>query len=642
MFYEVLIASNRFHGESTLTYSSDEILKVGQVVLVSLRGHKTSGIIHSNQTKKPNIKISSIEAVTPYIIPGGQIKLINWLKNYYPAPMGSLAELLLPPGILKEYSFSEQPITDTKHNLPPLTDEQAAALNEINEYSSRNVLVHGDTGSGKTRLYIEAARQKLEAKKSVLILCPEIGLTELLREQFARAFDGHAIHVIHSNKTTKQRQIVWQAIAQSSQPVIVIGARSALFAPIHQLGLIIVDEAHDTAYKQEQQPYYQTTRLAARLAKLHGGQALFGTATPLVNDYYMFESKKLPIVRLTKPAITSVTKVEQIIVDLSDKSKFSRSSNISDPLFKLMDEALDDGEQILLFLNRRGSARLVLCDSCGWQSHCSHCDVSLVYHADKHHLLCHSCGRQSPIPNTCPVCNSSELLYSVPGTKAIEIELLKHFPQAKVARFDRDTTTDQKLEKLYSQITSGEIDILLGTQGLVKGFDLPKLSVVGVLQADSSLQIADYTASERTYQLISQVAGRLGRGHRNGKLVLQTYTPDSKLLRWAIDKNYNDFYHQELRQRESFLFPPACYILKITAKRASAASAQKALTLLQTDLAKLSGLLVHQPAPSYPEKMAGKYRWQIIIRSKNRKVLAELAAKHNKRFTCDLDPVSLL
>lgn len=642
MNYRVLVASQSYHGKEPLTYSHGDDLEVGQLVSVNLRNRLATGIVHSKDSTKHSFKLSDIAAVFPYKLPEASLKLLGWLKEYYPAPLGALTELFVPNGSFKDYRPEQLDPMVHPRKLPKLRPEQKHALKVLQAHSGQSVLLHGDTGTGKTRLYLEQAGAVLLGGKSVLVLSPEIGLTELLRTAFADAFGDQNIVMLHSNLTNKTRQQAWQTIAASQHPLIIIGARSALFAPVDKLGLIIVDEAHDTAYKQEQQPYYQTSRVAAKMASLHGCQLILGSATPPVSDHFAFEQKKLPIIRLTKPAFGSQIDLDHQVIDLSDKSLFGQSRVLSTPLLSAMRAAIAKNEQILLFLNRRGSARIIRCQTCGWQASCKNCDTGVVYHADKHQLICHSCGLVQQVPVSCPDCKGSDLLYSVPGTKAIEQELLKLFPNVRVGRFDRDTVASQRLERLYKDIASGDIDILIGTQGLVKGFDLPKLSVVGVLQADSSLQIADYTASERTYQLISQVSGRLGRGHRAGKLYLQTYSPDSQLLLWAINKNYNDFYQNELEHRRAFLFPPNCYLLKISVKRASPNTAQKALNELREQISKIDGLQVLQPSPAYPEKQAGKYRWQLVVKAKNRQPLVELAKQHYNRFTCDLDPNSLL
>ncbi len=320
-----------------------------------------------------------------------------------------------------------------------------------------------------------------------------------------------------------------------------------------------------------------------------------------------------------------------------------RNPNLSDALIGAVRMALDKKEQSLIFLNRRGTARLVVCQVCGWQLHCPNCDLPLTFHADTHSLQCHTCGYKTAAITKCPVCGSTEILYKNVGTKAIVEQLEQLFPNARIGRYDSDNLKVERFDQQYGSISKGEIDILVGTQILAKGLDLPKLSVVGVITADSSLTFPDYTAEERTYQLITQIVGRVGRGHRPGLAILQTYNPDSEVVKAAVDKEWESFYDQQLKQREQFGFPPFYYLLKLTCVRKQQASAHKAATMLKEKLQTQNlPIQIIGPAPSFYTKTKLGYRWQLIVKAKNRQALLQVIGLLPANWTYDLDPASLL
>lgn len=643
MYYRVLVASERFHGNESLTYESVEKLQVGQLVSVPLQRQTVLGVVEKTAIK-PAFATKPITQSWSVYVPKELLALLTWLAAYYPAPLGSLADLITPPNMPKTLDVRETQFDNvTIPDLIPLTEEQAAALRQISTAERKSVLLHGDTGTGKTRLYLELAKQNLLKNKSVIILTPEIGLTEPLVQVFADTFPGRVL-VTHSHMTAKERRLIWLKVAFAAKPLIVIGPRSALFTPLKNVGLIVMDEAHDTAYKQEQMPYYQTSRVAARLAHLHDANFIMGTATPLITDYFLFKSMGLPIVRMIKPAITSTHKVEIQIIDQRDKAIFSSSPWLASPLIKSISTALENSEQSLLFLNRRGSARVVLCQQCGWQALCPHCDTGLTYHEDQHLMRCHSCNFSAKVPMQCPECGAAEIIFRSIGTKALETEVHRLFPRARINRFDGDTHKSEGLAAKHDALQRGDVDIVIGTQAVIKGFDLPKLAVVGVIQADSSLQFPDYTASERTFQLISQVSGRIGRGHRAGQLFIQTFEPANPLFAYATTKDYAAFYDAELLERKQFHFPPYVYTLKITCARASGKSAEQACQKIIQKLSQQFGnqLYIEGPTPRFIEKIAGKYGWHIIIKSANRQLLTGVIKQLPNQCTYDIDPIDLL
>lgn len=642
MYYRVLVASRFYHGNEPLTYQSKEVLKRGQIVNVPLQNHMVTGVV-TEETSKPDFSTKHIHANWPVYLPTVSLKFLDWLFSYYPAPLGLVAELLTPPKLPKNITLpaSTKLQEPNLSRLPELTSEQSAALQQMRVSGKGSLLLHGDTGSGKTRLYIERAHDVIKEGRSAIILTPEIGLTKPLEETF-RAVLGDRVLITHSNMTLTQRRAVWLQANVARHPYVVIGPRSAIFIPFQRVGLIVLDEVHDPSYKQEQLPRYQTSRLAAELAKLHGAQLIMGSATPSVADYYLFKSKKLPIIRMTTPAIPVQQKTDYLQVDIRNKDRFRKSPWLSNELLTSIETATENREQSLLFLNRRGTARLVLCDSCGWQALCPRCDVALTYHQDDHRMYCHSCNFISAVPSSCPVCGKTELVFRSIGTKALETELARLFPKARIARFDRDSLKAERLAELFPMLQKGEIDIIVGTQMIAKGLDLPKLSVVGVVQADSGLQIPDFTAAERTFQLLSQVSGRIGRGHRAGKLFIQTYQPGNSLIKTAKTKDFASFYETEILQRQRYRFPPFVYLLKITTTRRSRNGVLKACEMAKQLLEQIDGIYVEGPSPAFREKVAGRYSWHLVVKSVNRSKLIEAMNALGPRYAYDLDPNDLL
>lgn len=643
-YYLVLVRSSRYHGKEALTYGSSERLSAGRIVQVELQKEQVLGVV-TGATTKPRFQtkpISQVFDLPP--VPAPLLRLALWLQQYYPAPLGIITQQLIPghfsakqladpaPGPFSEPDFSA---------LPPLTDEQQVALEAMIERDT--YLVHGTTGSGKTRLYIELSAQTIAEGRSAIILTPEISLTSQLAANF-RANFGERVIVMHSQQAPAERQKAWLASLRASEPVIVIGPRSALFSPVEKLGLIVLDEAHEIAYKQEQAPQYQTGRVASYLSSLTRATLVLGSATPAVNDYYLAEQKKKPIIKLTQLANAEPqVATEVVIVDRKEHSLFNRSPFISQPLLAALEGALSRSEQTLLYLNRRGTARLVMCENCGWQATCPHCDVPLTYHGDHHELRCHSCNYHAPAPTSCPECGHANIMFKTAGTKAIVSEVERLFPNARVARFDTDNNKAERFEQHYEAVKRGDVDILVGTQLLAKGLDLPRLSTLGILLADTSLYMPDFTAQERTFQLLSQVLGRIGRGHVAGRAIIQTYHPDHEVIAQAIKSDYQTFYNAELASRKTFLFPPFCHLLKISVRRASIKATEEAAEKLKTTIEHSGAKVrVEGPAPSFYERFQNKYQWQLVVKATERSQLLEVIKALPANCSYDIDPIDLL
>jgi primosomal protein N' (replication factor Y) len=646
-YYKVLVGSASYHGSDALTYASDGDLPLYAVVRVPLQRMSALGVV-TEKVPKPDFNTKSIlETYDLPPLPKSLLDVVTWLRDYYPAPLGQTTLAILPgaltPKLIDEVSGLEKPASIQDMSLPPLTAEQSSALEKINKPDT--YILHGDTGTGKTRVYVELARKIIAEDKSVVVLTPEISLTSQLAQSFQHVF-GERVVVVHSGLTPKARQTVWLKILKSKVPLIVLGPRSALFAPVSNVGLIVVDESHEPAYKQEQAPHYQAVRVASQLARLHSAVLILGSATPSITDYYIAQQKQKPILRMRQPArANSDSEVTTEVIDLKDRGSFTRSQYLSDALIASIKSSMKNGEQSLLYLNRRGTARVILCNNCGWQAVCPHCDLPLTYHHDTHVLQCHTCGYHEAVRTSCPECGNTEIIFKVVGTKAIEEEVGRLFPEARVMRFDTDNKKAERFEQHYEAVRKGEVDILVGTQLLAKGLDLPKLTTLGVVIADTSLTFPDYSAEERTYQLLNQVIGRVGRGHSaREKIIVQSYDPTRPVITAALASDWDTFYAAETAERKLFTFPPFCYVLKLACRRASSKAAETASEQFMYSIQKLGlPLLVDGPTPSFHTKIAGKFEWQLIVKSKHRDALLQVIAELPKSgWTYDIDPINLL
>ena len=407
--------------------------------------------------------------------------------------------------------------------------------------------------------------------------------------------------------------------------------------------MVVVDEFHDNAYKQEQSPYYSGLRVAAAVAQCNDALLLYGSATPPVTEYFYAEQKNIPILRMKKIAIGSNHDTKTQIIDARDRSLYTKNNFLSDPMLDAIKAALIKKEQSLVFLNRRGTARIVMCQDCDWQALCPHCDLPLTYHGDSHTIRCHTCGYKDKTPLSCPKCKSADILFKSIGTKAIEEHLKKLFPDARVQRFDTDNTKKEAFATHYNNVVKGDVDILVGTQMLVKGLDLPKLSVVGVVAADSSLYFPDYTAEEQTYQILSQVIGRVSRGHRAGSVIVQTYNPDGSAQKAALSKNWEAFYKSQIEERKEFIYPPFCFVLKLTCSRKTQQAAINGINQVRRMIESMpiKATLIG-PSPRFNERTQGMYQWQLTVKSRQRSNLVKIIHELPANTVYDIDPSNLL
>ena len=644
MNYYLIAPAKTFHEtDNTLTYSSETPLKIGQIVEIPLGKQKTVGIIVKNTTK-PNFDTKNILRVLyEQPLPTHILKALFWLTDYYRCPMSAVVQAILPRGITKNRRTPKVSTQKTASNPDnPLNAAQKRAIKELNACTANTVLLHGITGSGKTNIYIELAKQTLESGKSFILLVPEIALTSQLVLNFEQHFQD--VILLHSEQTEAVRHHLWQSALESNQPRVVIGPRSALFAPVKDLGLIVIDEAHEPAYHQDQNPKYSALRLAAIMSR-----TILGTATPLIADYYICKQHNA-VVELNELAVKSDKTAEIHIVDLKNFPDFTRSRILGNQLIASIQSSLDHHQQSMIFHNRRGTAPLTICDHCGWQALCPNCYLPLILHADKYQMRCHTCGRSFPVPTCCPECGNATIHHKGFGTKLIEEELKKIFPNAKVARFDADTESGQQLNKIYEQVHAGDYDIIVGTQMIAKGFDFPKLSTLGVVQADAGLSLPDYSSEERTYELITQVLGRAKRGHQNSKIFIQSFQPDHPIISYASAGNYADFYKYLLQKRKQSALPPYSFLLKLSLTYKTEKSTIQNIRKLNTKIVQtaqklnIKQLVITAPMPAFHERTNSGYTWQIVLKAKSRQDLLSIFDTIDKSpyLHFDFDPISLL
>ena len=468
-----------------------------------------------------------------------------------------------------------------------LSQAQQTALNTIlHSFAQKNVcLLHGVTASGKTEIYIHLISQVLEAGKQVLYLLPEIALTTQITERLRRVF-GNRLGIYHSKFPDAERVEIWQKQLSDSPYDVILGVRSSIFLPFQKLGLVIIDEEHETSYKQQDPaPRYHARNAAIMLASIFGAKTLLGTATPSIETYYNARQGKYGLVELNeRHRQIQLPHIE--LVDIKELGRKKRMNGQFSPLLlQKIKEALESKEQVILFQNRRGFAPMIECRTCGWVPKCRNCDVSLTYHKRLNQLTCHYCGYTYQVPAVCPACEGTELVNRGFGTEKIEDDIRQLFPEARVARMDLDTTRSRTAyEKIISDFEEGRTDILIGTQMVSKGLDFDRVSVVGILNADSMLNYPDFRSHERAFQLMAQVAGRAGRRNRQGLVVLQTKSPDLPLIRQVLDNNYRELYEDQLTERRLFRYPPFYRLIYVYLKHrkeevAEQAAAQMAIYL---------------------------------------------------------------
>lgn len=673
--------------EEALTYAVPENLQDkiqrGHRVLVPLGRRKCVGIVLDEEKEAPPISLKPVEAILDEnpIFNSQQLQFLKWASEYYLCPLGEILRTALPaplgkfsPPKNKRERKKTLPSTETLSDLRPLclSAKQLQIAQSILESSTKNPfgihLIHGITGSGKTEIYFYLMEKVLAEEKAILCLVPEISLTPQLYQRYQKRF-GSQVTLYHSALNDNERLNAWLA-CKSGESKILLGTRSALFTPFKNLGLIIVDEEQDNSYKQEERVRYQARDLAILRAKFENIPVLLGSATPSVETYYKAKENKFNYYELTERyGAAELPQVE--IVDLrwdSDHKEptepesvkeFRKFSLLSPRLIEEVQKNLETKEQSLLLLNRRGFSHYILCADCGHTPLCPNCEITLTFHKKKLRLTCHYCDHEISPPKSCPSCMGFRFKEMGSGTEKIEEEIKAIFPDAKIARMDRDTTQrkgshDAILKKLADQ----EIDILVGTQMIAKGHDYPNVTLVGILNADSSLHLPDFRAAEETFQLLTQMSGRAGRAEKPGRVLLQTFNPEHYSIRCASLHQIEKFYQQELEFRKELQYPPFSRLIVLRIQGTQLSKVKLGIEKLHELLFKLQSKNILKadilgPSPCLMEKLRNYYRWQILLKTPLQTPIQHLLKNHilatqqewlasGLRLVVDVDPVHVV
>ncbi len=540
-------------------------------------------------------------------------------------------------------------------SINSLTSEQIKAVDEINISFNRNrhVLLHGVTGSGKTEIYLKLIENELAEEKQGIILVPEISLTPQMIRRFVGRF-GETVAVIHSGLSDGEKYDEWRRIREGKAKVAV-GARSAIFAPFSNLGIIIIDEEHEHTYKSDVRPKYDAREIAIKRCEIEGCKLLLGSATPSIETYYkaVNEIDEFSVVSL-KNRVKNLPMPEVEIVDMREELKKGNKSIFSNSLSNQIVEKMNLKEQIILFLNRRGYSTFVSCRNCGYVVKCPNCNISLTYHYKGDYLSCHYCGYSAENPKRCPVCKSRYIKYFGVGTQKVEEEFKKTFGITTVLRMDADTTTRKDShKKILDKFRNREADILIGTQMIGKGHDFPDVTLVGIISSDTFLNIPDFRASEKTFQMITQAAGRAGRADLPGIVIVQTYSPEHYTIEYARNHDFISFYKDEIKLRKELNYPPFTYIGNIIFsgynKDLVAKTAKEGGKVLDTYTKNISNMEVWNPTEAPLSKIKNNYRWQIIIKSRSEERLREVLRKFSQQsfnksilINMDINPNNML
>lgn len=622
-------------------------ITTGSFVNVPLRKTKTDGVIISITNKKPPYPTKDInELLFDYpLLETWQIKVAKWISKYYKAPLQKSIQLFMPPKFYKNIEHKDYKQRKLQKKFI-LTKEQKVALDIIIQSDNKFALIHGITGSGKTEIYLHLVEKYMNTNKQTMLIVPEISLTPQMVEYFQRIF-GNKVAILHSRLTEKEKSLEWLRIYFENTPII-IGPRSAIFAPVKNLGLIILDEEHEFSYKQEQNPRYNTFSVIEKIADLTGAKVILGSATPSISTYFKARKNKFELIEL-KNRIGNAELPNIKIVDLREEFKKRNYSVLSEELKEKIQHTLDNNKQAILFLNKRGSASAIVCRECGYMEKCDSCDVPMTYHkslpleqASKPSLICHHCGYIKTIPLSCSNCKGTSIKYVGAGTQKVEEEVKMLFPNAKIARADRDSVSKKGVfDDIYKKFKKRDIDILVGTQMIAKGLHFPGVNLVGVILADIGLHFPDFRSSERTFQLLAQVSGRAGRSDTPGEVIIQTYMPDNNAIQFAKNNDYINFYEYEIEKRKNFKYPPFSKLVKITfLDKNSKVAYEKAQDLF----AKLEKLVKKEDRvymyPAMIFKMHSKYRWQILLQGENPVIYLD-NLKYPEDCRIDVDPISI-
>ena len=672
-YADVVIDNNTDATDLRYTYAydgEDELFSVGRKVIVPFGKYNrdTEGYIVSVSDSKPEtvidgkvIKIKTIKSLDPEVCLSEEaIRTSMWMHNRYICRYIEALKCFLPISEAKRKTkdpFESIELKEEFVNEKELNEDQSKVLKEINSSIEKRehivYLLKGVTGSGKTEVYLQAMKKVIEEGRQGIILVPEISLTPQLVARFMSRFGRESVAVLHSKLTPAQRSVEYKRI-ESGDVDLVIGARSAVFAPFKDIGLIVLDEEHETSYKSDKNPKYDTIEVATKRAIDHSAAVILGSATPSVVDYYRSEKGLFKRIELKERYNKNpLPKVE--IVDMSKEVRKGNRTMFSARLADAIEEELAKKHQIILFLNRRGYSSYISCRECGYVVKCNECGISMPYHKDTGLCECHYCGRKQRKPSVCPECGSKLIGGYGVGTQQVEEKARELFPEASIERLDLDSIKKKGvLESTLKRFEKGKTDILIGTQLVAKGLDFSNVGLVGIISADVTLNIPDFRASERTFQLVTQAAGRSGRGDEGGRVIIQTYSPESRALTASLDHDYESFYEDEINIRKASEYPPFSDIYQVMILDEKENIAEGYARACAEWLRKRvpEGTYVLGPAAPMLLKNSGMYRYQILIKTPagSRKVISELvrqlkdkherAKKKAKVMTADINPFS--
>lgn len=635
-----------------LTYATQEDLNPGDLVLVPVRKKVKFGIVVKKNSQREVSGLRNIqEIVQRKFIPGNLLALYKWMADYYLAPLGEVLKVALPSKILKKYEFTEKAEREpTRVRAPTPNYHQNLAIKSITKALDNGgyatFLLHGITGSGKTEVYIRCVEKVIREDGRALVLVPEISMTPLLFERFEERFQNDVV-TIHSTLSDKERRQIWHAVRDGKYRVV-IGPRSTVFVPIPDLRIIVVDEEHDQSYKEHTRaPHYNARDVAVARCRFEDIVAVLGSATPQLESYYNTEIGKYHLLDL-KERIDSRPLPEIQIVDLRQETR----PYISPMLKAHIEQTMMNGEQAIVFLNRRGFAASLMCPYCGFTANCPFCNLPLVFHKPEKDepasLSCHVCGHKSPIRSTCPKCSRATLLYRGAGTQRIE-ELLRKIlknmniqedeDNPLIVRLDRDSVRPKgKMHSILKSFEKGTAKILLGTQLVTKGLDFHNVTLVGIVNADIILHLPDFRSAEKTFQVLTQVAGRSGRGEKPGKVLIQTYHPEQYETIFGQLQNYAKFYRTDLQFRKELGFPPFSRLILIRFKGSDEKSVWNEARRAHTTLKKMSGFDIFGPNRSFYYKIRKDFRVFILLKCNKHYPHQKLKFLNaHKQSQCDID-----
>lgn len=638
-----------------LTYRIPSGMKLipGVRVRVDLRNSEISGIVYRILKRTDCTYTKPIKEVLDAqpIINEDLMRMAEWIAQYYLCSIGESLWTIIPKGIRKRDKQITRDETVGQGEEFDLTSEQEGVFRALKEAVDQNrgdrFLLYGVTGSGKTEIYLRIIHEVVRRGKGAILLVPEISLTPQTVRYFSRRV-GDELAILHSRLTPAEKINEWHRIL-SGEKRIVIGARSAIFAPLREIGIIIIDEEHETSYKSEETPRYSAKSVAFYRSKRHNASLILGSATPSIESYYHAKLQHLQLLHLPNRVLNQRLPKTSI----SDLRKVKGGTFISTSLFTAMEKRLQKGEQTILFLNRRGFSPHVYCGSCGYVFKCKHCDITLTYHKKDRNLSCHYCGYLETPPDLCPNCGVETISFSGFGTEKIERVLNDHFPGAVVVRMDTDAVRRRgSLSQILNAFARGQIDILIGTQIVSKGLHFPNVTLVGVLNADIPLNFPDFRSAERTFNLITQVSGRAGRSEKGGVVIIQTYNPAHYAIQTAKNQDYEEFFAREIKFRQALVYPPFCRIVRLVFRGpdpdALLASGEKAAAFIRKHTEEYHSLLGPSHCPI--SRIKNNYRVHLILKLREtapvRNVLGELQelmrSKGEGYMEIDIDPISML